>query len=280
MRRDLLSWGKEVLSVLGQRESLSSAEWLLSYVLQCERWQLQTEELVTSAQYEEYAKLIEKRKNRVPTAYLTHKAYFWDEELLVNQDCLIPRPETELLIEKFIENSGWDKKSSFSFLDLGTGSGAIALALLRTFPHATATLVDVSEETLKVAGENLARYQLEDRAELIESDLFKSLDEKKWDAILSNPPYLSDEDMQNLQPELAYEPQKALHAGEAGYFFYREITERAPLFLNEGGLLGFELGAGQAEKVSGFATAADFKDIQVYPEYNGINRVLMGSYRG
>ncbi len=189
----LLEWGRRELAGLGPEESKASAERLLEEVLGFERTflYLKAGERVSKKRAGVYCRLILKRKTRVPAAYLLQKAYFWNEVLEVRSSCLIPRPETEILVETFIRHSGIQKQSSFIFLDLGTGTGAIGIALLRHFPRACGTFSDISRSALRVTKRNLKHYRLLSRAEIVCSDLFEKFLKKKrrWDAVLSNPPY-------------------------------------------------------------------------------------------
>jgi release factor glutamine methyltransferase len=222
-----------------------------------------------------FRSLIAKRKARTPLAYLRRKAFFWNEVLEVGPGCLIPRPETEILVEKFIEHSGFKKGSSFSFLDLGTGCGAIGIALLRHFSQAKGTFVDLSLEALRVTQNNLKRYRLLNRAEVIHSDLFSALSQRKWDAIVCNPPYLSNADWKHIQLEILFEPREALDGGQDGLDFYRRILRHSPDCLKDYGCLALEVGMGQAEIVSQWLRQKRFQGIQCFKDHAGIHRVII-----
>ncbi|MCB9799808.1 MAG: peptide chain release factor N(5)-glutamine methyltransferase [Candidatus Omnitrophica bacterium] len=277
--RDLLLWGKEELSGLGQRESLSNAEWLLAYVTGRKKSDFYTDpaEIVSEKEKQKYQELIRRRSEGMPAAYLTGQVYFWDEILNIGPGCLIPRPETELLIEKFIEQSSFKKEDRFSFLDIGTGSGAIAIALLGYFPNACAVAVDVSDKALDVARKNIEKYRLQKRIELIQSDLFLNIKGRQWDVIVSNPPYIVQAEIPNLQEEVRREPVLALDGGEDGLVFYRRILEEASLHLKAGGTIFLELGAGQAAQVMELLQHKGFKAIKIFNDYAGIERVIMAN---
>lgn len=275
----LLNWAKNFLKNLGSAEAKASSERLLEEVLGLERTFLflNEKEKVSKQTARHYRGLIRKRRRRIPVAYLLRKAYFWDEVLEVNEACLIPRPETEILVESFIRRSGFTKNSRFSFLDLGCGSGIIGIAVARHFPNARVTFCDVSKKALGVTKKNAARYGLLKRAEFVCSDWFSHWEKrsKKWDAVLSNPPYVADEDWHKLEPELMHEPETALRGGKEGLVFYRHISREAKKFLNPGGILCFEMGAGQARKIKAFTVKQGYENPEVFKDYLKIDRVLM-----
>lgn len=275
----LLIWAKNFLKNLGSAEAKASSERLLEEVLGVERAFLfvNEKETVSKQLAERYRILIQKRCGRVPVAYLLRKAYFWDEVLEVNKNCLIPRPETEILIESFIRRSGFTKNCRFTFLDLGCGSGIIGIALARNFPHAKVTFCDISKKALQVSKRNAARYGLLKRSEFIASDWFSFWrnKQKTWDAIVSNPPYVADEDWHKIEPELTHEPETALRGGKEGLVFYKKISSEAKERLNPGGVLFFEMGAGQARKIKSFIVKDGYKNPEIFKDYLKIDRVLM-----
>ncbi len=279
--REWLIWGQEELADLDSGESLSSAEWLLAESLGLERSRLYLEgdRFLNDQTIRTFQAWIAQRKKRIPCAYITGKAFFRDEELLVGPGCLIPRPETELLVEHFGRYAAVDVSYAFSFLDIGTGSGAISLALLRMYSKASATLSDISVDALMMARKNLERYDVASRAEFVCADLFEHLEDRRWDAILCNPPYLAARDWESLQPELLYEPRQALDGGPDGYEFYRQLALQAPRHLSAGGSLGLEVGAGQAKTVIGLLRKSGFIHIKSFQDYAGIERVILAQYR-
>ncbi|HOW87107.1 MAG TPA: peptide chain release factor N(5)-glutamine methyltransferase [Candidatus Omnitrophota bacterium] len=275
---ELLAWGQGELLRAGIEEGREECERVMMKLLRCSRAELFLKEHETdpSGIRNRFLEILEKRTKRVPLAYLLKETDFWHETLLVDERCLIPRPETEILVEQVLKNIGEMKKEKFSFLDLGTGSGAIAIAILRACGNATATMTDISGGALEAAFENLKRYGLENRAEIVPSDLFRAFtDPKKWDLIVSNPPYLSEKDLKEAQEELRYEPRMALDGGKDGLDFYRAIIAQAKDLLTAGGLIGFEVGAGQAETVSKWFQEAGYDNIQRFRDHLGIERVVM-----
>lgn len=281
--KDLLDWGEKQLASLdslGSSESRTNAEWLLEDLAGIHRHQIYLEanpKISSKVPIEiasKFRQLVAERKKRIPLAYLTGKTVFWKEVLEVNPACLIPRPETEILIEKFIEITGWKADHPFTFLDLGTGSGAMTVALLRYFEKAQATLSDISEKSLEIARKNLDSYKLLDRAELVRSDLFENCAKRRWDAILSNPPYLAEADWKEIQPELLFEPREALDGGKDGLHFYRRIASESKKYLSPQGWLMVEVGQGQAEKVGELFLNHGFKNIQIFKDHSDIKRVV------
>lgn len=290
---ELLLWGEEELRLLGSVEARLNAEKLLSEISGTGGAEIYLEgsKGLSPVQIEAYRDIIAKRKNRIPLAYLTGRAYFWEEMLEVGTDCLIPRPETELLIEVFSQYSGIKKEETFSFLDLGTGSGAIGIALLRRFQKAKGTFSDVSPAALRIAEMNLTRYGLLKpdqkapdtpfgvcRAEVIVSDLFQEFRGRKWDAIFSNPPYFSAADWRQVEPEILQEPALALDGGTDGLDFYRRITGEAGSYLKPGGWLVMEMGIHQAPKVKNLFTKNGFKNILVFKDHAAVDRAIMAQH--
>ena len=279
---DLLHWGQKELEGLGEIEAQASTEWLLQEIsgLDRSRLYLDTKKVVPAARLKVFKKLIALRKKRVPAAYLLQKSYFWNEELRVGRGCLIPRPETEVLVERFIERSGFSKSDRFRFIDLGSGTGAIGIALLRHFQKAAGTFVDISRKAVKTTRDNLSSYRLLDRAEVLESDLFQKLESPshflKYEAIVSNPPYLAKEDWYDLEPEIFFEPRRALDGKKDGLYFYRSIVREAFNFLTPGGILMMEMGKGQAEQVKDLLEKTFFTKIEIFKDHAGLDRVIMG----
>ncbi|MEI7752416.1 MAG: peptide chain release factor N(5)-glutamine methyltransferase [Candidatus Omnitrophota bacterium] len=274
---ELIAWGRAELLRAGIEEAQEECERALMKLLGCSRSgiYLEEHELIASGVRERFLTLLEKRLKRIPLAYLMNEADFWQETLYVDERCLIPRPETEILVEQVLKSFGDEVEKSFSFLDIGTGSGAIAVAILRTLKMAHGTLLDISGEALEVAQKNLKCYALEDRAKLVRGDLFEpfSIDEK-WDLIVSNPPYLSEEDWTEVQEELRFEPRRALDGGKDGLDYYRKIILEAKDHLNHGGRLALEVGQGQADKVSKWLQEAGYDNIQRFNDHLQVQRVV------
>jgi release factor glutamine methyltransferase len=272
-----IAWGREKLLRAGIEEAQEECERILMKVLGCARSELffREHEVNVSGARDRFLTILEKRTRRIPLAYLLNEAGFWREILYVDERCLIPRPETEILVEQVLKKLDERAQKKFSFLDIGTGSGAIAIAILLACRDAKATLLDVSGDALEVARENLRRYELEDRAERVQGDLFEPfLSGEKWDLIVSNPPYLSEADWNGVQEELKFEPKGALDGGKDGLDFYRKIIAQAKDHLVIGGLIALEVGLGQAEIVSTWLHEAGYDSIQRFNDHLQIERVI------
>lgn len=280
---DLLLWGQEELAALGPRESQTSAEYLLEEVSGMKPWRMKLESHLkpNETQAFRYQAMIGERKTRRPAAYVTGKAYFRNECFEVNSACLVPRPETELLVEAVIQTTAYGSAHEFEFLDLGTGSGAIAISLLRFFTKAKAVIADVSGGALQLACRNAESYDLSGRVQAVESDFFSAFREaktkKKWPVIVSNPPYLAERDWLDAEPEILHEPRLALDGGPDGLKAYRQIAKEAGEFLSDGGLLFFEVGQGQAEAVKAILIHQGFTQKKVLKDFAGIDRIVIVS---
>lgn len=264
-RCELLKEVRGKLAANGIDES-AEAEWIVSLTLKIKRDQVGSSDMVPPIDVEKINKIVDERVLGRPLWYCIGDTEFYGYKIKVDERVLIPRPETEVLVYNAI---GCISENSV-VLDLCTGSGAIAIAVKKE-TGATVTAVDVSEEAIALAKENAALNRAE--IEFVESDLFSMLENRKFDVILSNPPYIKSEDIENLQREVKnYEPKTALDGGKDGYDFYRIIAENASRFLNENGVLFLECGIGQAEYVKSLLT--DFSSVEIIKDYENIDRVI------
>lgn len=255
-----------------------SAERLLEWVLGKTRVELylEAEKKISDSAQEQFSALLEKRAAHYPLQYLLGTAEFRTISLEVGEGCLIPRPETELLVEDvFVRMER--KNEKLHVLDIGTGSGNIAISLAKERPEWTIVGTDISPEALRYARKNAKTNGVSARISFEEYDLFSPA--SKFDAVVSNPPYLSSRDFLNLQKEVTFEPRAALDGGEDGFKFYRRIIPSAEKFLKKGGMIFFEMGIGQAEAVSAELKANGFGEIEILKDYNGIERVISAKYR-
>ena len=188
---------------------------------------------------------IEKLTKGVPLQHITHRQEFMKMDFFVDENVLIPRPDTEILVEEVIKIA--QKYNLPRILDLCTGSGAIAISLKKFVPNADITAVDISEKALEIAQRNAKK--LETKINFLKSDLFDKLDNKKFDIIVSNPPYIRKDEIKKLSEEVQKEPKIALDGGEDGLDFYRIITEQAINYLKTGSFLCFEIGYNQKNDV-------------------------------
>ena len=234
------------------RSPLLDAQLLVGLVLERDRLYLLTnpDQIVSREDENRIRALVEKRSDGVPLQHLTGKQEFMGMDFEVGPQVLIPRPETEILVEEAI--SDLREKGKIDILDIGTGSGAIAISLAKFLPLSRVYAVDISKEALETAKRNAASNGLEKRISFLLGDLFQPFEEigEKVDAIVSNPPYIPAKEIGLLQREVAlYEPKAALDGGMDGLDFYREIAEKAHRFLKPGGKIYLELGFGQAQAV-------------------------------
>jgi len=234
--RSLLNWGEDALNRAGVPSPKVDAEWLMCYVLDCERIDLYLGDIeVGPAEEESYKRYIEKRSARYPLQYIIGKANFMGFDFILNEDVLIPRPETESLVEEALKICHTSlrgvpplagRRSNLNILDLCTGSGCIAISLAKLIPEAELVATDISEPALNVARRNAELHGVTDRVTFLQGDLFdalKPLGDVKFNIIVSNPPYIKTGDLESLPPEVQYEPRLALDGGEDGGRFYNEI---------------------------------------------------------
>lgn len=221
----------------------------------------------------EYERVLEKRAEHVPLQYITGEQEFMGMTFKVNSNVLIPRQDTETLVEdtlKVIE-------PQMEVLDLCTGSGCILLSILKNAPTVRGTGSDVSKQALLVAKENAKLHDLE--AEWVRGNLFDNVS-GSYDVIVSNPPYIAQAEIPRLMPEVAqFEPIQALDGGVDGLDFYRKITEEAPQYLKENGYLFFEIGYDQGQEVQRLMCEAGFTDVAVIKDLAGNDRVVKGQLK-
>ena len=211
-----------------------------------------------------------------PLQYILGEWEFFGMRLFVGEGVLIPRPDTEVLVETVLD---WCRDMPKPrIIDLCTGSGCIALALQKHLPKAKVHALDISDAALSYARKNTDYHRLP--VKLHRGDVLQAPVHGRFDVIVSNPPYLTTDEMAHLQPEIQYEPASALDAGEDGLLFYREITRIWKDSLNPGGLLAFEIGEQQGEAVSGILETHGFERIRVIQDYAHHDRVVIGSVPG
>lgn len=279
----LLRWGTDRLKSAGIDDYEISAEIILRDILDLSRSELilQTDKRVDSNKINQYKSLIEKRSKRVPLQYLVKFVEFYNIRIKCDQRALIPRPETEILVETVIKRlEGID---SPLILDVGTGSGNIAIALAKTIPGSNVTGIDISEGALELAGINVELNDIRGRLILLSGDIkddnfVRSLG--RFDCVVSNPPYVSETEMNQLQPEvIEFEPKVALFASDDPLSFFKIILRSIPDILLPGGLLAFEVGLEQAENVAELMSGK-FEGIELIRDLAGIERVVIGSCIG
>ncbi|MDR3721766.1 MAG: peptide chain release factor N(5)-glutamine methyltransferase [Candidatus Acidoferrales bacterium] len=263
------------------------AELLLLYVAARDRTWLYAhpEEILSADTTSQYFALIQRRANGEPTQHLTGKQEFWDLEFEITSDVLIPRPETEHLIEVALDRlalrelrAGRPPRltgNGLTLVDVGTGSGCIAIALAKELPDANVYATDISATALDVARRNAARRGFADRIRFLESDLFEAFTPVRFDLIVSNPPYVGRRTAETLAREVReHEPEVALYGGEEGYEFYAELVAQSHEFLKPGGLLVLELGHDSLPAVQPLLESRHWTNLGVTNDLAGIPRVL------
>ena len=272
---EIIQKSSEFLSARGVESARLNAELLIGHALELKRMQLylQFERLLTEPELEKIRPLVKRRSQREPLQYIIGTVEFGGLKLKVDRRALIPRPETELLIEKIV---GLCVQPPRSVLDLGTGTGAIALALAKAFSEAQVTAVDVSPEALALAAENVLASGFGPRVRLINSAWFKELQpEDRFELIVSNPPYLTDAETDAAAPEVrGHEPRSALVGGLDGLVDLREILSEASPFLAPGGLLALETGIAQHAELMVLAAAHGFERIESGRDLTGRDRFI------
>lgn len=250
------------------------ARLLLAHVLDRNLTWLQTwpEHVVTDDQLAAFNGLLARRKQGEPVAYLLGTQPFWTLDLEVSPDTLIPRPETELLVEKVLELLPADENCSL--IDLGTGTGAIALALASERPRWDMTACDVSEGALRVARRNQQRLNL--NVSLVQSDWFSAVPPRRFHAVLSNPPYIETQDPHLSRGDLRFEPRSALASGADGLDDIRRIAAQAGEYLRQGGLLMLEHGYNQAAKVRELLVSNGYVKVESCRDLAGHERITYG----
>lgn len=272
----ILKWTEQYFTSKGVSTPRLDAEVLLSHVLGKERiylyvsfdQPLQAEELAA------FREMVKRRAKRVPVAYILGEKEFMGLDFMVTPDVLVPRPDTEILVEAVINRM--QGKEHPNIADIGTGSGAIIVAVLKNCPEALGSAVDISAAALRIARQNAARHGVEERLAFYCGDLYAPLAGSCFDVIVSNPPYIPEAEIACLQPEVLTEPRNALAGGQDGLGFYRRLLTQGAMLLNQGGFLALEVGYDQAaavqaigEKVGAFAPAERIKD------YGDIERVII-----
>lgn len=273
--KEALEYGLKELSVLYEWDTpLLDAQVLLSSLLEKDRLYLMIhpERPLTKEQENFYLKRIQRRKERVPIAYIIGEKEFMGRNFLVREGVLIPRPDSEALIELILRNLS--SKEENRLLEIGVGSGALLITLLCEYSRARGMGVDISEIPLLVTEENARRNGCENRLQLRQGDLFSNV-EGTFDLIFSNPPYIDPKEKKMLSKDLEYEPENALYAEEEGLYFYRMILEDGEKYLAPGGLLAFELGYDQSKKVELMAEKQGFILLDGQEDVQGFMRALL-----
>jgi release factor glutamine methyltransferase len=267
----LLDWTAPFFQKKGIDSPRLDAEILLAHVLGCARITLYTgyDRPLSESELAAYRALVQRRAKQEPVAYLVGSQGFHEIELKVDRRVLVPRPETELLVELAA------KRAPASVLDVGTGSGAIVLALLHVLPALTAVATDTSADAIAVAQDNARRLGLEARVQFRVGDYYAPVHGQRFAMIVSNPPYVAEGDKALEAGVRLHEPASALFAERDGLAALEVIIRGAPEHLLPGGAVAVECGAGQANAVAAFARETGFRAVSIHPDLAGIARVIL-----
>jgi release factor glutamine methyltransferase len=254
-----------------------NAEHLIAQVLKLSRLELYLE-FECKLNTEELARLrelVRRRAQGEPLQHLLGTAEFCGQTFTIDKRAMVPRPETEELVELVI--SEMENRIPETIVDVGTGSGIIALSLAKQFPEADVYALEISEDALALARENANQLGLSDRIRFRKGNLLEDIDER-FDLIVANLPYISMQDRHLLSREVMHDPEIALFGGERGDELIRKLIEQAPLHLNGAGLLALEIGINQAEGLCEFLRLKNYHDIESKKDYSGITRFLLAGY--
>ena len=281
---ELLRWAVPYLEKYGVSTPRLDAELLLARALACERLDLYLnyDRPTSAAEREAFKKLLLRRREREPIAYILGQREFWSLPLLVNPAVLVPRPETEHLVETAVAIISRHYAAGGTVVDLGTGSGNILLSLAHHFRGQTGLNwlgFDLSAKAVETAGQNARQLKLE-QVEFAVADLadVRPRPGGKWDVILCNPPYIPTAELKDLPAEVQREPRGALDGGADGLDYYRLLSRRISLLLPAGGFLLVEVGAGQAEQVKALFAEQHPRTLETVVDLQGIERVVVGRW--
>lgn len=276
----ILNWTSEYFQKNNIDSPRLDAEVLLSHVLKKQRIYLYVhfDQPLNSQELADYRECVKKRVRRMPVAYITGSREFMGLDFKVTEATLIPRPDTEILVEAVIERLKQAEADNLRIADIGTGSGAICLSLLHYVKNLAAVTVDTSQAAIEVAKENADALGVAERIEFLQGDLLEPLRNKgKFNTIVSNPPYIPRQVIHGLEPEVRlYEPQSALDGGADGLNFYRRLVAGAGALLSDGGFLAVEIGIEQAEALRQMAQRnLIWKNVEVLNDLSGIERCVI-----
>ena len=266
----LLEWATKELNNSGISSPKQNVETILAHTLNIKRLDiyLQLERKVSGKKLEIVFNIISRRKDNEPLQYILGETEFYGYTIKVDKSVLIPRPETELLVERIIAEENDIK----NILEIGTGSGALVIALAKKMNGIVIDATDISEDALRIAEQNAMLNQVD--INIFKSDIFDNV-LNKYDLIISNPPYISLTDYEELPVEIKdFEPKSALLADDNGLFFYNKILQKAKDHLTESGKIYFEIGYDQAKKITEIAKENGFSNIKVFKDLNGFDRIV------
>jgi release factor glutamine methyltransferase len=281
--KEILTWTCNYFKEKNIDAPRLTAEILLAKALQKSRLYLYTNfsQPLNKKELSRYKALITRRAKGEPTSYITGEKEFWSLTFKVNKHVLIPRPETEILVEKITDYFKNNKKN-LKILEMGTGSGNIAVAIAKELENSTVYTVDKSFNALKTAIENIKKHNCIENIHVINCNLDSCLKNIRiFDAIVSNPPYITNKEFEQLQTEIKkFEPLSALVCGDDMLFFYKKIIKSAQNILKKKGMLFLEFGTpGQGEKINELLKSSGFGDIKIFNDYSKTPRVISARFQ-
>jgi release factor glutamine methyltransferase len=277
--RRLIQEAETKLEDAGIPSPAAEVEIVIETLLNIERINLYLHgaDLIDANMIKRFEEIIEKRTSRYPLQYILGEMYFYGRRFIVTPDVMVPTPETEVLCDlavNYINNEGIETPS---ILDVGVGSGVISVTIACEIPKAEIMAVDISEKTLEIASNNAGLHGVRDRIKFVQSDLFSQIgNDALFDLILSNPPYISEEEYKTLPPEVLADPKISLVSGEQGLDIIKKLIECAPKYLKSKGRLMFEIGYNQADKVVEISEKdLRYRSISIMKDLNDIDRVVI-----
>ena len=282
--KSFLSWSIDRLGDVGIESPRLEAEVLLAGALRLRREEIYRapERVLDAEEWAAAQTCVERRLRREPVAHILGRREFWSLDFKVTPEVLVPRPETEILVETLLAMyAKTPANGPVRILDIGTGSGIIAVSAAREIPDSRVTATDISSEALAVARENAETHAVSDRICFVQGDLFADAPEAPYDFIVSNPPYIETGRMSGLMPDVReFEPRSALDGGADGLDYYRRIVPGALDYLKPGGGLIFEIGETQAQAVSKLLRVeGEYESVEVIRDYGGYDRVVSARKR-
>ncbi len=260
------------------------AEVLLAELLDMERIKLYVnfDYPLKEDEIGKYREMIKLRAKRIPVAYITGRKEFMSLDFYVNQNVLLPRPETEILVEYLIDYFNEKDMERINIVEVGTGSGAIIVSLGHYLKNARILGIEIDKKAIEVTRKNIERYSLDDRLKVSQGNLLEPLikrEIKNLNLVVSNPPYISEKEMETLPPEVKQEPKKALYGGKDGLKFYKKLIPQANEVLTKNGMIALEIGYNQAEEVEKILRDNDFTNVDVRKDYADKDRFVL-AYKG
>ena len=282
---DAFGWGMFYLMKAGLEDPKIEITSLLSHVLECSPTFLHVKasEKLTENQASQFMEMVRRRGRFEPVAYILNKKNFLGHDFYVDPRVLIPRPETEQVVETACRLLKERKVKKPKILDIGTGSGCMAISLCQFDPLAKVVALDISEEALDVAKKNAKNHRVNHQMKFLKSNLYLSLDpafDGYFDMIISNPPYVSDSEMPGLEPDLSFEPPQALYGGRDGLLFINEIVKKGPRLLKRKGFLIIEIGANQKKRAEDIFRRTGFRSVRTVRDFSGLDRIVVGEWNG